>query len=221
MIEFECEATSSVAARAQFHEAAAASVDHLSYAMNLPVVLAQITIVDTKHGITTAELIPPYPAKQLSLSVSKIHPTLAPAYAMYREAKNAGSPFYRFFCLYKILEGLLVFLRGELYEKAKAKQINLPKFTAKVPAYEHMADELQQYVGKPMHKFFEEVLQTNFRNSLAHFANDTGAALDVNGLQEIERYSKVVHLTDLCCREAIAHFESCLALVDPVPLTND
>ena len=72
-----------------------------------------------------------------------------------------------------------------------------------------------------MHKFFEEVLQADFRNSLAHFANDAGAALDVNRLIEIERYSKVVHLTDLCCREAIAHFETCLELVDPVPLTSD
>lgn len=214
IVEFECIANSSSNARKLFHEVAAASLDHLSYAMNVPVTVAQVSVFDTKNSITVSEVVPPYHPANLDRSSAKIYPRLDPVYAMYREGINTNSPFYRFFCFYKILEGLLVTLRSEVYKEARIKGIDLPKFSATVPDFPGIADSIKPHVGQAIHRFYEEVLSGNFRHAVAHFVNNQGAVLHVNQLAEINRYTEVIQVTELCCRSTISHFEACLELLE-------
>jgi hypothetical protein len=213
-ISFSCFAQSSAEAKVMFHKIVGPSLDHLAYVANSPLHIVQVTIVDVSHQIISTDVLCPYPIVSLAQGVGKVSADLAPVYAMYREAKNAVSPFYRFFCLYKILEGLLKPLQSKLHETAKRKGLTLPKLQAKVPSYSDISDDQKPYVGKSITRFFEEFLTSRFRNSLAHFISDEGIVLNVNEVDGIERYSAVVHITDLCCREVIAHIEQCIDVLD-------
>lgn len=209
-IRFDCVARSNAEARGLFQRTVGPALDHLSFVANTPLHTAQISIFDELHLITSTELLCPHPIVTLSPGMGKVSAILAPVYAMYREAKNSASPFYTFFCLYKILEGVLKKLKARVYEEAKIKGIAIPPFQPKVPSYPDMTDDQKAYVGKSITRFFEEFLTTRYRNSMAHFISDEGAVLNVNEMAGIERYHGVIHITDLCCREVISHFESCI-----------
>jgi hypothetical protein len=49
---------------------------------------------------------------------------------------------------------------------------------------------------------------------MAHFISDEGAVLNVTEMGEMERYSSVVHIAELCCREVISHFEVCIEALE-------
>jgi hypothetical protein len=213
-IRFECIAKSHIEARKLFQKIVGPSLDHLSFVANSPLHTPQITIVDELHQIVSTEIVAPHSVVTLNPGTGTVYARLMPVYAMYREAKNSVSPFYKFFCLYKILEGLLKPLQSRLYEEAKRKGIVIPSFKARVPDYSDISEDQKSYVGKSIKQFFDEFLTTQYRNSVAHFISDEGAVLNVNEMEGIQRYHSVIHLTDLCCREVILHFESCIKVLE-------
>lgn len=217
-IKFECVAKSNNEARALFHSMVGPAIDHLSYLTSSPLFIVQISVEDQLHHISSTEILCPYPLVPLpDLGVTPIISVLHPVYAMYREAINATSPFYKFFCLYKILEGLLKSLNSKVYTKAKAKAITLPPLQAKVPAYEGMPSEQQEYAGKSVTRFFNDFITPKYRNPMAHFMSDEGGVLNVNEMNGIHQYTAVIHVMDLCCREVIQHFETCLRMINKSP----
>lgn len=212
-VQFDCSAQTTGDARRLFHNIVGPALDHLAYVSNTPLHVVQVSVVDQTHHIMATDILCPHPLVALNGGVGKVFGPLAPVYAMYREAINASSPFYKFFCFYKILEGLLKSLRGKLHEEARQKGITLPPLNAKVPSYLDISDDQKHYVGKSITRFFEEFLTNRFRNGMAHFISDEGAVLNVNEIEEMERYSSVVHISELCCREVISHFEVCLEAI--------
>jgi hypothetical protein len=213
-IQIECMAKSTIDAHGIFHKVVGPALDHFAYIGNVPLQIVQVTIIDETHHISSTEVIIPYPIVTLNPGAGKIMPVLEPVYAMYREAKNAQSPFYKFFCLHKILDGLLNKLSGRIYKVAKDNEIILPPFEAKTPHYHGMPGEQEKYIGKSIKRFFKEYLTQQFRNSMAHFMSDEGAVLNVNAMDGIQRYWSVVHITELCCREVITHFEACINILE-------
>jgi len=213
-VRFDCSAKSSEEARRMFHRIVGPALDHLAYVANTPLHVVQVSVFDELHQTSSTEILCPYPVVALNQGLGKVPSLLAPVYAMYREAVNATSPFYKFFCFYKILEGLLKSLPGKLHREAKIKGISLPPLQAKVPHYENIPGDQKPYVGKSITKFFNEFLTSKFRNSMAHFISDEGAVLNVNEMEEMERYSAVVLIADLCCRELISHFEVCIECLE-------
>lgn len=213
-VRFECTAHSGEEARRQFHKIVGPALDHLAYVANTPLHLVQISVFDELHQISSTDILCPYPVVALNQGLGKVHGLLAPVYAMYREAVNATSPFYKFFCFYKILEGLLKALPGRLHAEAKQRGISLPSLQAKVPHYADIPSDQKPYVGKSIARFFDQFLTNRFRNSMAHFISDEGAVLNVNEVEDMERYSAVVHVADLCCREVISHFEVCIEALE-------
>lgn len=209
-VRFDCVARSGDEARRLFHKIVGPALDHLAYVANTPLHVVQISVFDQLHQISSTDILCPYPVVELNQGIGKVSGLLAPVYAMYREAVNATSPFYKFFCFYKILEGLLKSLPGRLHAEAKVKGVSLPSLQAKVPHYADIPSDQKPYVGKSITRFFDEFLTNRFRNSMAHFISDEGAVLNVNEVDEMERYSAVVYVADLCCREIIAHFEVCI-----------
>ena len=215
-VRFDCTAQTSEEAQRLFHKMVAPALNHLSYMANVPLHVVQISVVDEVHHISSTDVLCPYPVVVLNSGIGKVRSQLWPVYAMYREAVNASSPFYKFFCFYKILEGLLKHLQGNLYTEAKRKNITLPSLQAKVPKYEGIPEDQKPYVGKSVTRFFDEVLTNCFRNSMAHFISDEGAVLNVTNAEEMERYSSAVHIADICCREVIRHFEECIDTLEQV-----
>jgi hypothetical protein len=213
-VRFDCTARSSGEAKRLFHRIVGPALDHLAYVAKTPLHVVQISVFDELHHISSTDILCPYPVVGLKQGLGKVPGLLAPVYAMYREAVNATSPFYKFFCLYKILEGLLKSLPGRLHTEAKVKGVSLPPLRAKVPEYADIPSDQKPYVGKSITRFFDEFLTNKFRNSMAHFISDEGAALNVNEMEEMERYSAVVHIADLCCREVISHFEVCIEFLE-------
>ncbi|BCM24857.1 hypothetical protein ZMTM_11160 [Methyloradius palustris] len=213
-VKFECTAQSAEEARRLFHRIVGPALDHLAYVANTPLHVVQISVVDELHQISSTDILCPYPLASLNQGLGKVYGLLVPVYAMYREAVNATSPFYKFFCFYKILEGLLKTLPGRLHTEAKIKNISLPPLKAKVPHYKDIPTDQKQYEGKSITRFFDEFLTNRFRNSIAHFISDEGSALNVNEVEEMERYSSVVHVADICCRELISHFEKCIEVLE-------
>lgn len=209
-VRLDCTARSGEEARRFFHRIVGPALDHLAYVANTPLHIVQVSVFDELHQISSTEILCPYPIVALNQGLGKVPALLAPVYAMYREAVNATSPFYKFFCFYKILEGLLKSLPGKLHSEARAKGVALPPLQAKVPHYADIPSDQESYVGKSITRFFDEFLTNKFRNSMAHFISDKGAVLNVNEMEEMERYSAVVQIADLCCREVISHFEVCI-----------
>lgn len=213
-VKFDCTAQTGEDARRLFHKIVGPALDHLAYVANTPLHVVQVSVLDEVHQISSTDILCPHPVVVLNQGIGKVLGPLAPVYAMYREAINATSPFYKFFCFYKILEGLLKSLRGRLYEDAKLKGITLPSLQAKVPSYADIAEDQKPYVGKSISRFFDEFLTDRFRNGMAHFISDEGAVLNVNEMEEMERYSSVVQTAELCCREVISHFEACIETLE-------
>jgi hypothetical protein len=210
IVRLELETTSIAKARKTFQQAIASVLDQLSYAAQVPFQVVQVTVIDQKNQITTTEVNTPYPNFALTASfVSLEIPALAPAYAMYREAMNSSSPFYRFFCFYKILEGLLKKVKSDLYATAKRHSICIPRMEAKVPLINDMSADLKPYAGKSITYFFDNYLTNSYRKSMAHFMTDDGNILNLHELDAIASYSSVIHLTNLCCREVLNYYQAC------------
>lgn len=211
---FTCTATSVGSAGSILKEIILLFLDHLAYKYCTPIHLVQISAYDETHKIRYSDVRCPYPEVVLGESLGKITTTLAPVYAMYREAINASSPFYKFFCFYKILEGLLKPLKAKIYTEAKQKSVTLPSLKAIVPSYEDIPEDQKPYVGKPVKRFFDEFLTNRFRNDMAHFILDEGAVLNVSNIKDRQRYTAIVHVAKLCCDQVISHFETCVDILE-------
>lgn len=217
---FNCIANSVGEAQQGFNEIIGPLLDQMVYITNTPLHMVQVSAFDELHQIHASNVYSPYLLANIDSGIVKVSPTLAPIYAMYREAVNATSPFYKFFCFYKILEGLLKPLNAKLHEEAKQKSISLPPLNAKVPLYNDIPSDQMPYVGKSIKRFFDVFLTTRYRNEMAHFISDEGAVLNVNKVGEKERYIGVVHISLLCCNELISHFENCVEILKEHPKKN-
>ena len=201
-------------AQQSFSEIIGPLLDHMVYVTNTPLHIVQISAFDELHQISGSNIYSPYTLTTIGHSFAKVTPLLAPVYAMYREAVNATSPFYKFFCFYKILEGLLKPLAADIYKEAKQKSITLPSLKAKVPSFPDIPENQKKYIGKSVKHFFEEFLTNNYRNEMAHFILDDGAVLNVNKTRDKERFTEAIQITRLCCNEVISYFENCAEILE-------
>jgi hypothetical protein len=219
-VKFPCVAQSSFDARVKFENAVMPAIDHLSYLGNAPLHIVQISVSNEQTQEVSTEFLSPYPAITLGVGLAKVRPLMVPVYAMYRESKNSVSPFYRFFSLYKILEGLLKPIQSSLRKEAKEREVELPSLDKKVPEYADATAEQKKYVGKSIKRFFDDYLTPEFRNSIAHFVNDDQSVLNVSQVVFQNRYSEVIHVMEICCRELVTYCESCIDLLEPSQINN-
>jgi hypothetical protein len=209
LIEFACSATGFGAARQNFLRAVLPFLDHAAYAIGAPVVIASLRIEDQTNNCITLLYTNPF-RKQIVGSAEKLFNEMAPVYAMYREALNSHSEFYRFLCYYKILEGLLGPLRTNAMKLAKAQGRKIRAQRAVVPKVAELPPEQGMYVAQPIKKFFDDVLRPRYRNAVAHFMTDEGGVLHVGQPEHIDEYAGVLLLCELCAREVIASHEQLL-----------
>ena len=121
-VEFKCSAASPQQAMATFIETVYPTLDHFAYVYNVALFVVMIRVFDVTHQSTHLSCTGPFRQQVASDSENLLYTEMKPVYAMYREAKNADSDFYKFLCLYKIMEGLLGKMRGNALTKAKLSE---------------------------------------------------------------------------------------------------
>jgi hypothetical protein len=210
-VDFECVARGPREAQIKFLNTVYPALDHFSYSYNVPLFVSMIRVLDLAHKSIHIECNAPYRSQVVALStMSRLFLDMQPVYAMYREAKNSESYFYRFFCCYKIMEGLLGGMRASVYERAKIAGVELKLERQAVPDDENLLPEFKAYVGKSIKVLFDDLLTVKFRNAVAHFLTEEGALL-ISSAAAVEKYAGVALLGDLCARILIAAHERLLA----------
>lgn len=210
LVEFECIATTPAEAKRKFQTAVLPFLDYLSYLANCPVVVAMLRVEDPRNDRISMEYVSPYRKTTVNPHVANLFIELAPVYAMYREAKNSYSDFYKFLCYYKILEGLLGALRANVFSRARAENIDLGRPKETIPSSPDIPAPYQVHVGKSIKAFFDGVLAPQFRNAVAHFITDDGAVLNMSSPEHIDNYGEVLYVLELCVRKVIESHETLL-----------
>jgi hypothetical protein len=109
------------------HASLAPLLSALSASSDLPLFVESIDAVDVANGNAMLRIVNPFPEQTFNLGQL---PLLSEDYchyaSLYREALQSSSPFYRFLCLYKIVEGLHK-RRGRLTIEAKKQGTYAPR----------------------------------------------------------------------------------------------
>jgi len=209
-LRFTCRATSTSDARDRFQLAALPFLDKLSFIANCPLVVGSIRIEDRHSQCTALQYISPYRKTIVNPHGATIYPEMAPVYAMYREAQNSHSDFYKFLCYYKLLEGMFAHLRANTFKVARERNIRIDTIKDTVPDSEHISEPFKQYARTSVKSFFDSVMTPEFRNAIAHFMTDDGSVLNMSSPAHIDRYSNILFISELCVRETINNQEHLL-----------
>jgi hypothetical protein len=215
-IHFECLDTAPKRAFDRFRAAVLPMLDHFSYSTNTPLFLGAVRVNDPTNHLTIFEVTAPYENAVLGTSGHRLFEALRPAYAMYREARNANSDFYRFLCFYKLLEGLLSTFRSRVATEAKVKGIPLTSGRERIPDHAALPTNLRPYVGQSVKKFFDDVLTPGFRTAMAHFETDDGVILHTSDPLHMAQYANLMLIMELSVRTVIARLEVDLGQLNPV-----
>lgn len=203
-----CRAHSLQEAKHIFLEGLVPTLDHFAYLGNLPLIIVRTLVTDKKHKTFSFGYTAPYQTADLNPGGITIHLEMLPIYALYREAKNSLSPFYRFLCYYKILEGIYRHLRPALFQKAANAGKKLSTMKELIPDDKEINNNHQNLVARPIQKFFENELTKDFRDAVAHYFLDNGTLMNVSDPTTTERYLNILWPLELCCRTVIANQEN-------------
>lgn len=208
LIEFECTAGSLREAKAAFLNFSLPFLDHLAYTMNCPIFVQTIRIEDVNNQVQSIDYVSPYRKAAVTQPVAEIPADLRPVFAMYREAKNSHSDFYKFLCYHKILDGLLGTLRTSVNARARKQDVELVKRRELVPDDPEIAPAYRKHSGTPIKSFYDNILTPQFRNAIAHFITKDGAILNLSEPLTMARHSEVMYVAELCARVMIkSHLE--------------
>lgn len=210
LVDFSCNATGSKEAILKFHSVVYPWLDYMSYLGNCPLIVSALKTEDLKNGVISIDYIGPYRRSIINPHEGELHNELLPVYAMYREAKNSHSDFYKFLCFYKILEGLLGVLRANIFSRASVAKVKLVRPKDVVPALSEIPDLYKMHAGQSIKFFFDNVLTPKFRNSVAHFITDDGVILNMSSSEHLRNYGEVLYLLEECVRVVVNSHETLL-----------
>jgi hypothetical protein len=202
-IKFICMACSSNEARSKFHKVVMPFIDHISYKANCPIHIPLISCEDVGNLCLRINYTSPYPMVNLNPHESQIIENMIPIYALFREAKNTDSSYYKFLCFYKILEGIYKHLRPALFKLAREKDINIQSQKEIVPDHPELKKFNPEYIGKPIKTLFDNELRKQYRDAIAHFLLDGGSVLNVSSFEINSRFANILLIVELCCRTVI------------------
>jgi hypothetical protein len=182
-------------------------LDHISYIANVPLIIERVQCTDEKNAVQSFAYTTPYMEVAINPHESFLHYEMMPVYALFREAKNAESPIYRFRCYYKILEGIFRHLRPQLYRVAKEKSISLTSMREVIPDESHIRVSYPDIIGRPIQEYFERDLTSDFRDPAAHFILDPNEFLSISDPVVTNKYIDILWPAEICCRTVIAQQE--------------
>lgn len=207
LISTEVDGYSIRGAIATFNDALVHLLDRASYVSGVPVFITRISAHDLSNHVKGVVFISPPRPVVMDRHGEKLAYEMKPIYALYREATNSSSPYYKLLCLYKIMEGLLTGLRKFLRKKAESMGIILNKKNAIVPNHNNFPKDLSEHIGKPIKEFFDIYLKKEHRNAVSHFMLNDGSILDVGVIKDTIHFVSVSFVADLCVRILIGIHE--------------
>lgn len=199
LVHFVCEATSMEEAKRLFSEDAVPFIDFLSFTANCPIYISQHSCCDEKHGVTSIDYVSPHPVSIMQAHQSSLHKEMLPLFALFREAKNSVSNYYKFLCYYKILEGVYHHLRSQIFKEAKEKGITINRKKERLPEHGELRPSL---TNCPIKTFFDGQL-TEKRNEVAHFFLESGAILNLSDHISEAGFADLILPIELCCMEVM------------------
>ncbi|MFN8180141.1 MAG: hypothetical protein U0167_19595 [bacterium] len=183
--------------------AAAPVLDLLSYRVNVPLVVGRIACVDASNGVTAVTFTSPYGDAVIPIDEGHVHREMMPVFALYREAKNSVSPFYRFLCYYKILEGILNVLRPAVFKEARRRRFDLKTIPEVLPDHPEFHKLPCPYVGQPIASFVNDELRPKYRNAVAHFREGARGVLNPSDLAREGEFADVILPAELAVRVTV------------------
>lgn len=210
LVEFSCQARSIGEAKSVFLGVLTPFLDRLSFRCNLPIHIVRVACTDATHCIQSMGYIAPHQSVMLNPHSVTNFQELLPIYALYREAKNNSSSFYKFLCYYKILEGIYSWLRPALFKDAKSKNVSIATRKELVPALHEPSSEQAALEGKPIKGVFDARFRPEFRDQAAHFLLSEGKPLNVSDSRITSRFSSELLLIEPCVNVVVHTHEAYL-----------
>lgn len=221
MVSSRINAVTADHARTLFLDFLTRYVDHASYLYATPIHLDLLAVHDEMNEVQYIYFVAPPRLQIIAEGGETVSNEMKAVYALYREAMNASSPYYRVLCLYKIMEGLLGPLRTSIQRRAKAAKIDIASPKALVPDHIDIPDGLREQVGKPIKHFFDRFLTKQYRDTVAHFLLRERNALDLSAPRDVGRFTDVAFLADLAARVLIQQHEAALRKLEANAGTSD
>jgi hypothetical protein len=198
LVTFSCIAGSAREARQKFLDGVMPFFDNLCFRANLPLFVPLVHCRDVTNSLSAFDYVAPYPSATINPHEWHGSRELAPAYALYREAKNTHSPYYKFLCYFKVLEGIYGHIRPATFKEARAKGVDISSRSKEVVP-DHL--ELDKaLVGQPIGTLFHDRFEKIFRDRVAHFILDSGSVLNVSDYATSLEFNNELLLLELCAR---------------------
>jgi len=168
-----------------------------------------VRIHDLKHNAVW--IIEPQSAKPSEFFLPKeinLEAEHAAMLSLYREARNAQSPFYRFLCCYKILEGW--YRHGSIFGRAD-RLINERNLSFRRPRRNITGDMLvksllfnthPEFEGKSYGEFFHMI--NSWRVKIAHFLTEDGEYINFDRYKSQLEFGPIANLTDMVARDILS-----------------
>lgn len=209
LVNFSCNATSTKEARQKFLDGVMPFFNYLCFKADLPLFIPLVVCEDQKNNLRAFDYVTPFPRATISPHEASFVADLLPLYGLYREAKNAHSPYYKFLCYFKILEGIYRHVRGATFEKARDKGIEIATRKEVVPDHPELD---RSTVGQPIGPLFSNHFEKSFRDRVAHYILDSGSVLNVSDYATSNEFSQELLLLEVCARVVLETQEAyCIA----------
>jgi hypothetical protein len=138
----------------------------LTSSCNVPFIVESIHVISEDRLQGASEVRAAYPVIQIDYLHSVSVPALEPVKALYSEALQSWSPFYRFLCFFKIVDKILT-QNGRHQELAQKYNVTLSPLGGTLTTDEPFRSLASEYVGRK-YSFIRDSLQTLYRNEIAH-----------------------------------------------------
>ena len=178
----------------------------VSFRENVPLHIGTEIVRDPESGWARFWMVLPAPSAALGPVKLRLPPDLRPIYALWRESRNSRSYFYRFLCLFKIVEGLLETILPRMYRDLAEKGKKFERVKNEVPDSKEMRETAPELVGKRFTRVRDE-LKGRYRHALAHFELDARKPLDLDDPKNRHEYERLFPVVDYMARALINEVE--------------
>jgi|CXWL01.1.fsa_nt_gi hypothetical protein len=202
-IKFTCRATSKREVFRVYSETVAPLIDYLSFRHDVPIFVRSLVCKDQKNGVVSGSYVAPFAAVTPADDDWSFELELRHFHALYREGLTSGSVFYQFLCYTKILEGIFRWLLPQLRAKAKALGKEFPRIGIRVDDSPSLEGASRSWIGKGVEQTFNDYLQVEFRNAIAHFAASGAEPLVISSYLTSAAVGNNLFLARHCARKMI------------------
>ena len=199
----ELEANGWLEALTMFVDGLSPIIDTLSYSANCPAIISRVYCVDTKNMVEVITYHVPYRMSTINQHIGYTYTEMMPIMALYREAKNTQSPFYKFLCYYKILEGVFENIRPKFFKMVKKNKLSVKTEEENLEHYKAMDSTYSYLIGKSIRHIYQNLFTINFRNVVAHFILKDGRILNVSDFKANNDFLAVLTILEKCVRKVI------------------